>query len=86
MSYPIASDSPESKTDVPSDNQDFPDAVPNDTASKHIANPEITHRVHQLRATPAQTVKLLALAPYPKPCLNLDIAGDCARSKPLGEP
>ena len=60
MGYPIASDSPE-KTDVPSDNQDCPGAVPNDTASKLMANPEITHRVRQLRATPAQTVRPLAL-------------------------
>lgn len=63
MGYPIASDSPELKADVPSDNQDCPDAVPNDTASKRTANPEITHRVRQLRATPDQTVTPLALVP-----------------------
>ncbi|GAB3359004.1 MULTISPECIES: DUF1376 domain-containing protein [Giesbergeria] len=34
MGHPIASDSPEPKTDVPSDNQDCPDAVPSDMASK----------------------------------------------------
>ena len=34
MGYPIASDSPELKTDVPSDSQDCPDAVPSDMASK----------------------------------------------------
>lgn len=66
MGYPIASDSPELKTNVPSDKQDCPGAVPNDTASKLMDNPEITHRVRQLQATPAQTVKPLARLTAPQ--------------------